>query len=144
MLNSKDERQSLRRALLTAVAFPNAAIGWDPSSSTDEIPEVLLGVLASDARLAVRALRDYCTALNVPFFVPESRVPNAPTLPAIQCPVYIKYNSRSGLCYASAYDGRDRGVLVQFGRSQVGHLPLGLLDEDMTRPPPRLDAEPQL
>jgi hypothetical protein len=48
----------------------------------------------------------------------------------------VKYNSATGLCYASRYEGRDRGVLVQLGQAQVGHLPLGLLDEAMANPPP--------
>jgi hypothetical protein len=30
---------------------------------------VLLGVMASDVRLAVRSLRDYCQALGLPFKV---------------------------------------------------------------------------
>lgn len=50
--------------------------------------------------------------------------------PAMQC------NAATGLCYATKYDGRDRGVLVQLGQRQLGHLPLGLHDEGMARPPP--------
>ena len=36
--------------------------------------QILIGVLASEIRLAVRALRDYTQALGVPFRVPASRV----------------------------------------------------------------------
>ena len=36
--------------------------------------QVLLGVVSSDARLAVRALRDWTAELGLPFVVPESRV----------------------------------------------------------------------
>lgn len=142
---------------------------------------MLLGVMASDVRLAVRALRDYCQALGLPFKVsdaaceplpvvspdlglkgcllaaihsltifdlpshaptpnavqmPESRVPEVAAAPAITGPVYVKFNSVSGLCYASRYEGRDRGVLVQLGQQQLGHFPLGLHDEQMLQPPP--------
>ncbi len=45
--------------------------GWDPSIQP---PEILLGVLSSDIRLAVRALRDWANALHVPFVIPTSRV----------------------------------------------------------------------
>lgn len=48
----------------------------------------------------------------------------------------VQYNAASGLCYATKYEGRDRGVLVQLGQRQLGHLPLGLHDEGMARPPP--------
>lgn len=66
------------------------------------------------------------------------QVPGCATLPAITGPVYVKYNSASGLCYAARYEGRDRGVLVQLGQRQVGHLPLGLFDEERRNPPPQL------
>lgn len=48
----------------------NAAVGWNPGGSRG----VLLGVLASDARVAVRALRDWCQALELPYMVPECQV----------------------------------------------------------------------
>ncbi len=52
----------------------NAAVGWSPGGSR----EVLLGVLASDARVAVRALRDWCQALGLPYMVPECKVGGLP------------------------------------------------------------------
>ena len=45
--------------------------GWDPSVQP---PQILVGVLSSDIRLAVRALRDWTSALHIPFVVPKSRV----------------------------------------------------------------------
>ena len=66
------------------------------------------------------------------------QVPGCPSLPSISGAVYIKYNSATRLCYASLYEGRDRGVLVQLGQRQVGHLPLGLLDEGMTNAAPQI------
>lgn len=38
--------------------------------------------------------------------MPESRVPGVAAAPAIVGPVYLKYNSASGLCYASGWVGR--------------------------------------
>jgi hypothetical protein len=66
------------------------------------------------------------------------QVPGCPALPAVTGAVYIKYNSATGLCYASRYEGRDRGVLVQLGQQQLGHLPLGLMDEAMANAAPQL------
>lgn len=53
-------------------------------------------------------------------------------------PVYLKLNAAARTCRASRYAGSDRGVLVQLGACQVGHLPLGLFDEAMAAPPPQL------
>lgn len=141
LLEGADFRRRLRDALLVAAGNPHTPVGWSPhppdSAAADSwVPEVLMGVLASDMRYAVRSLRDYCQALGVPFKMPDSRVPGVESAPAIKGPVYLKYNSGSGLCYATQYDGRDRGVLVQLGQKQLGHLPLGLHDEGMDRPPP--------
>ena len=57
--------------LQTAAAAPHAACGWAPSANP---PCLLLGVLASDVRLAVRALRDFCAALGSDFLLPEPDV----------------------------------------------------------------------
>ena len=54
-----------------AVSHPARSEGWDPSTTP---PEILIGILSSDIRLAVRALRDWTSALGVPFVLPKSRV----------------------------------------------------------------------
>jgi len=123
MLSSSERRQTLRDALLVAAAHPWPAAGYSSESG------ILLGILASDIRLGVRSLRDYCAALGLKFILPTSRIDKFPTLASIQTSVYIKYNSKSGLCYVTAYEGRYRGVLVQLGAEQFGHLPLGIFDE---------------
>lgn len=87
---------------------------------------------------ACRRLRAQRHAENTSAAAAPPQVPGCPTLPCIAGAVYIKYNSASGLCYASRYEGRDRGVLLQLGQQQVGHLPLGLMDEAMAQPPPQL------
>ena len=70
-LDSASERQHLRDALETVAQHPLPGIGWDPGAAERDL---LVGVLASDVRLAVRALRDWTQALHVPFVVPTSRV----------------------------------------------------------------------
>lgn len=42
--------------------------------------QVLIGILASDIRLAVRSLKDFTAALGTPFVMPESRVRFRPLL----------------------------------------------------------------
>lgn len=54
-----------------AVSHPAPTEAWDPANNP---PEILLGILSSDIRLAVRALRDWTNALSVPFVTPKSRV----------------------------------------------------------------------
>ncbi len=84
----------------------------------------ILGILASSWAEALQALQSYTRALGHPF----------PTqLPEPQEPVYLKYNPRSGLCYASPYLEQHRGVLISFqsdaadGLNELyGHLPLNL------------------
>ncbi len=41
--------------------------------------------------------------------------------------------------HTAAYtNNRDRGVLLQLGQEQVGHLPLGLFDDTLSKPAPAL------
>lgn len=162
-LQSKKSREVIRSAFLDVIQSRHDGFNWDPASSP-----VLLGILSSDVRLAIRSLRDYTEAFSVEFVLPESTIP----LPQIQGSVYIRYKSsmsagmtpdladaeqkdayaedqeeeetrdkksnqgeRIVQCTLSSYSGNDRGVLVQLGTLQVGHLPLGLLDEGMANPP---------
>lgn len=64
-------RTQLRETLELAVANPWPAAEWNPGA---EPRDVLLGVLANDVRLAVRALRDWTQALGVPMVPIECRV----------------------------------------------------------------------
>jgi hypothetical protein len=52
----------------------------EESWSCEQPPDVLMGVVASDSRLGVRALRDWCEALQLPFLQPENRVRAATNL----------------------------------------------------------------
>jgi hypothetical protein len=58
------------------------------------------------------------------------------TLAGMAGPVYVKLNAGARTCRASPYAGGDRGVLVQLGGCQLGHFPLGLIDEAMSAPAP--------
>lgn len=66
---SKAQRDILRVALERVVAEPNAEAGWAPQS-----PEVLLGIMSSDVRLGIRALRDWTERFRAEYIVPEVRV----------------------------------------------------------------------
>ena len=68
--DSAEKRAKLREALLLVARHPWAPSEWDPRTSRD----VLMGILASDVRLAVRALRDWSHALQVDFVPPVSKV----------------------------------------------------------------------
>jgi hypothetical protein len=54
----------------------------------------LLGVVARDARLALRALRDWTGALGLPYAAPECRIAGVAGLAAVEGGVYIKYNAQ--------------------------------------------------
>lgn len=71
VLVSHCNKKTLHACTQVAASHPSPSEGWDPSIQP---PEILLGILSSDIRLAVRALRDWTSALHVPFVVPESRV----------------------------------------------------------------------
>jgi hypothetical protein len=131
------QRDGLRRALLAVYASANPAEGW-PGAGAQPPPDVLLGLLSSDVRLAVRALRDWTAGLGLPYVAPVSRIDGGGPLAAVRGGVYLKYNARACMAYVTLYEGQDRGVLVQLGQAQLGHFPLGLFDEGMASPPPPL------
>ncbi|KXZ54329.1 hypothetical protein GPECTOR_5g412 [Gonium pectorale] len=132
-LSSAAKRQRLMAALKLVYAQPHPPAGWlGPESDM----EVLLGVVASDIQYAARAYRDWCEELGLPLIPPNSRVDGVANPMQLRGGVYLKYNSKTQLCYVSRYDGRDRGVLIQLGQLQLGHFPLGFFDEAMAKPPP--------
>lgn len=126
LLARAEDRAALAAALRTAAAAPWPAAGWDPAAAP---PAVLIGVLASDDASAARSLRDYCQALGARY---------SPPTPRVAGPVFVRYNAAKAAASAAPYGGKDRGVLVTLGSDQVGHLPLGLLDEARAQPPPPL------
>jgi Domain of unknown function (DUF1824) len=86
----------------------------------------MFGILAGDWKSALSALRSYAQAFGY-------------ALPAVANPceeaVYIKFNPRAGLCYASPYPEQHRGVLIAFQsdfedgiNEMCGHLPLDLFE----------------
>jgi hypothetical protein len=86
----------------------------------------ILGICADSLAEGVRALEGYTAALG---YAPKA------DLAAIDGAVYIKFNPKSGLCYADTYSGNHRGVLVSCQSAEetdvnemFGHLPLDLFD----------------
>lgn len=126
-------RSRLREALMLAYQHPNTEESWNPALN----PEVLLGIVASESRLAIRALRDWCQALELEYVQPDCKVMGVSSIAGVRGAVYIKYNSQSKVCYLTQYKGTDRGVLVQLGPGRLlGHFPLGFFDEQMRNPEP--------
>lgn len=131
-------RAGLATALRRLAAAPAPSARWDPTGASTP-RRLLLAVLASDDAVAARALRDYCAAFAAPY---------APPSPRVRGGVFVKYNPCAGgggegappppPPRAAPYGGPDRGVLVTVGDVQVGHLPLGLLDEARRGEPPLL------
>jgi hypothetical protein len=83
----------------------------------------ILGICADDAPQGRLALDTYAQALG---YEPQAFTP-------VEGPVYIKFNPKSGLCYADSYSGNHRGVLVscqsayEWGvNATYGYLPLAL------------------
>jgi Domain of unknown function (DUF1824) len=87
----------------------------------------ILGICADNVSQGRLALDSYAQALG---YKPQGFTP-------VEGPVYIKFNPRSGLCYADSYNGDYRGVLVscqsayESGVNAIyGHLPLTLFNSD--------------
>jgi hypothetical protein len=159
--DTAEKRAALRAALMDVYRSPapaDSGYGWPgaggdaaaPASPPPPGTDVIVGVTASDARLAVRALREWCAVLGLPYVQPEVRLgprgggaggaanantaaatPSSSSLAALPPgPVYVKYAPAGGVCYASPYAGPDRGVLLQLGQAPLlGHFPLGLAGE---------------
>jgi hypothetical protein len=86
----------------------------------------LFGILAADREGAIAALHSYTQAFGYETPADVNDCEGA---------VYIKFNPRSGLCYASPYPGEHRGVLIAFQsdfadglNAMCGHLPLDLFE----------------
>ena len=134
LLTEASARASLASALWLAASSPRLSAGWDPATRPRRL---LLAVLAPSETLAARALRDYGALFGVAYVPPQPRVENGA--------VFVKLNAACDapppVPRAVPYSGPDRGVLVTLGDVQVGHLPLGLLDEGREGPAPPLAGE---
>jgi hypothetical protein len=129
-----DSRSTAARALLLACQSPQAA-ATNPAEIRQalltllpEIDRVMLGICADDWEQGIRSLTQYARALDLPLLLPT---------PALSGAIYIKFNPSSPTCYASAYLGTERGVLVAAQSDYLdrlndmfGHLPLDLFAEE--------------
>ena len=87
----------------------------------------MFGILAAEWDGAIAALNSYAKAFGYE--------PPAVANPGNDDAIYIKFNPRSGLCYASPYPEQHRGVLIAFQsdvedgiNAMCGHLPLDLFE----------------
>eukprot|EP00897_Mesotaenium_endlicherianum_P003099 jgi/Mesen1/2817/ME000172S01967 len=116
-LESQDGISALQLSVLVAARSALKSEGSPP----------LLGVCANDATSGIASLREWTHALECPMSEPKvmegSEKPEALDVGA---PVYIKYNARTTESYVTPYQGSYRGVIIQLGQRQVGHLPLDL------------------
>jgi hypothetical protein len=84
----------------------------------------ILGICADSLAAGQTALHQYLEALQYQF---------KPEVPAIDGPIYIKYNPKRRSCHSDQYVGDHRGVLVSCQsdfdddiNELFGHLPLDL------------------
>ncbi|WP_216351273.1 DUF1824 family protein [Leptolyngbya sp. 'hensonii'] len=84
----------------------------------------IFGVCAETTQAGYRALQTYLEAMGYPSTFDQT---------AVEGPAYIKFNGKTGACYAEPYEGRHRGVVVSCqsafadGLNETyGHLPLNL------------------
>jgi hypothetical protein len=91
------------------------------------IDRIMLGICAENWAEGILALQQYSHALNLPELLPT---------PELAGVIYIKYNPTISNCYASVYQGLDRGVLIAAQSDDLtrlnemfGHLPLELFAE---------------
>ncbi|MCO5612218.1 hypothetical protein L7F22_066481 [Adiantum nelumboides] len=85
----------------------------------------LLGICANNCKEALTVMQQWTTALGCEFCRPQV-METKHDLNSVPGPVYIKYNAHAKTSYLQSYTGRFRGVIVQIGQKQVGHLPLSL------------------
>ncbi len=126
-----DSQAIIARSLLLACQDPQVLATTNPSEIREallrllpKIDRVMLGICANNWAEGIPALQQYSHALNLPILLPTPELSGA---------IYIKFNPNSPSCYASAYLGSERGVLVAAQSDNLdnlnemfGHLPLDL------------------
>lgn len=129
-----DSQAIAARSLLWECQNPQVAAAKQPTAIRHalltllpEIDYVMLGVCADSWDQGILALQQYSHALALPILLPTPELTGA---------VYIKFNPRIHSCYASAYRGIDRGVLVAAQSDDLtklnemfGYLPLDLFKD---------------
>jgi Domain of unknown function (DUF1824) len=126
-----DSQTIAARSLLGSYRDPQIAAATNPTELRQallvilpKIDRVMLGICAANWTEGILALQQYSHALNLQLLLPTPELSGA---------IYIKFNPSSPSCYASAYLGSDRGVLVAAQSDDLaglndmfGHLPLDL------------------
>jgi hypothetical protein len=126
-----DSQAIAARSLLLACQDPQVVATKNPADIRQalltllpEIDRLMLGICANSWTEGILALTQYSRALNLPLLLPTPELSGA---------IYIKFNPSSPSCYASAYEGSERGVLVAAQSDDLtklnemfGHLPIDL------------------
>ena len=112
----------------TIVAATHAEIRQALLVLLPSIDRIMLGICANNWAEGILALEIYSQALDLPILLPTTELTGA---------IYIKYNPAIANCYASAYEGTDRGVLIAAQSEDpsklnrmFGHLPLTLFSDN--------------
>ncbi len=111
-VNSQQEKEQLQ----TAIQQITKESEWEN-----------LGICANNTQEAIKALKDYLTALGY-----ETNGVNLENISEVKAPVYIKFSTKQMALYQDTYTGEYRGVLVSCQAEDdliagvYGHLPLDL------------------
>jgi Domain of unknown function (DUF1824) len=78
----------------------------------------IFGICADTTTQAALVLESYLNALDQELPMPE--IESLESLAAAG--VYLKFNPRTGKCYADTYTGTERGVIVSFHSPEFGEI----------------------
>jgi Domain of unknown function (DUF1824) len=133
MIDLKEPQIVAARSLLIQYQDPTKVLPNSADTHTallallPAIDRIMLGICAPSWAEGILALQQYSHALNLPELLPT---------PELAGVIYIKYNPTLSNCYASVYQGLDRGVLIAAQSDDLtrlnemfGHLPLDLFAE---------------
>jgi Domain of unknown function (DUF1824) len=117
---------SVEQVPTASAAPPAATLRAALALVRDHSDYQIFGICADSIAQGQQALERYLAALGYG---------DAPAIPAVEGPVYIKYNPKLQRCHADGYTGHHRGVLVSCQSAYdgdinetFGHLPLDLFD----------------
>ena len=78
----------------------------------------IFGICADTTAQAALVLESYLKALDQELSMPK--IESIESL--VTTGVYLKFNPRTGKCYADAYPGTERGVIVSFHSPEFGEI----------------------
>lgn len=121
---SAEQRELLEQSLLMVNQHPYQAEGWNPAA---EPSTLIISVLSGNIRMALAAMRNFTSALGVDWVEPDVEVPGVERVSQIQGAVFLKFRVGARAASITELKGSSyRGVLLQIGLRNIGHLPLAL------------------